>query len=213
MSGSLVRCFSDALDGLSSAQLRRFRSGLAEGGSGGGSAPGWDPVPLGRVEAASDPQDLARLILSFYPEREAVKIVLELLEGIPERRGAERLRAKVAALLPGDEVQSVAKGASGTEKVQSVARGASGTEVHPLDQYHRAIISRFHSALAVMDGLLSDGTLTGEQYEEVRSAATRAERNRALLGIVGSKGRRAKDRLWREMQLEDEAFTLGLADQ
>ncbi|XP_055487925.1 uncharacterized protein LOC129695177 isoform X2 [Leucoraja erinacea] len=200
MSGSLVRCFSDALDGLSSAQLRRFRSGLAEGGSGGGSAPGWDPVPLGRVEAASDPQDLARLILSFYPEREAVKIVLELLEGIPERRGAERLRAKVAALLPGDEVQSV-------------ARGASGTEVHPLDQYHRAIISRFHSALAVMDGLLSDGTLTGEQYEEVRSAATRAERNRALLGIVGSKGRRAKDRLWREMQLEDEAFTLGLADQ
>ncbi|XP_072889659.1 apoptosis-associated speck-like protein containing a CARD [Hemitrygon akajei] len=189
MSRTVRQCIVEALENLGRSQLRRFKEDLSEVQY----RPGFGAIPRGRLEDA-DALDLGRLLVSSYRDDYAAELTLQVLEALPEREVADSLRR---SLLSPDERQ-----ATGT--------GPRGRTAHPVDLYHYEIVQRFHSADSVLDRLLGRGTITAEQYELARAQPTRTEKNRALLRIVGDKGKEAKGQLWRDMELEDAMFTRSL---
>ncbi|XP_072128136.1 apoptosis-associated speck-like protein containing a CARD [Mobula birostris] len=192
MPRTVRQCIVEALENLGKSQLRRFKEDLSEVQY----RPGFSAIPRGRLEGA-DALDLGRLLVGTYRDDYAAELTLQVLEALPEREVADSLRR---SLFVPDERQ-----ATGT--------GPRGSTAHPVDLYHYEIVQRFHSADCVLDRLLSSGTLTAEQYDLARAQPTRTEKNRALLRIVGDKGREAKEQLWRNMESEDAMFTQSLTGQ
>ncbi|XP_062393576.1 NACHT, LRR and PYD domains-containing protein 12-like isoform X2 [Sardina pilchardus] len=88
---SLQRLFK-TLDGLTSAQLNRFRVCLSET-----TVDGFEPIPKGKLEN-KDPTEVASLMKDFYGEEGRMKITLTILRMMTLNNLADKLEERDAAM-------------------------------------------------------------------------------------------------------------------
>nr|XP_033799798.1 apoptosis-associated speck-like protein containing a CARD [Geotrypetes seraphini] len=185
-----------SLEELQENQLKKFKRKLNEVDL----EEGFDNIPRGRLENA-DPLDIADLLISFYREEYGIRVTVDILESINEKKVAEKLRK---ALQGGPQTStSTSSGASGQSQSSGARAGAGNATEHFVDKHRIDLISRVSLVDPILDVLLSKGVLKDEKYDTIRAFSTSQEKMRELFRIMRGCGPSDKDILFQALKDND----------
>ncbi|XP_005279431.2 apoptosis-associated speck-like protein containing a CARD isoform X2 [Chrysemys picta bellii] len=170
---------------------------------------GYSNIPRGQLEKA-DVLDVCDKLISFYLEKYAVEVTVEVLTAINERELADRL-CKATGTGSGGEGQKPgpSDGATGKEvsggkgQKPGPSDGATGKEEgHFVDRYRVQLIERTAPVEPILD-LLHGDILDEEQYQTIRSGNTNQEKMRKLYLLMPSWNKKCKDRLYEALKAKN----------
>ncbi|XP_053883617.1 apoptosis-associated speck-like protein containing a CARD [Malaclemys terrapin pileata] len=151
---------------------------------------GYSNIPRGQLEKA-DVLDVCDKLISFYLEKYAVEVTVEVLTAINERELADRLR------------KATGTGSSGEGQQPGPSDGATGKEeAHFVDRYRVQLIERTAPVEPILD-LLHGDILDEEQYQTIRSGNTNQEKMRKLYLLMPSWNKKCKDRLYEALKAKN----------
>nr|XP_005279431.1 apoptosis-associated speck-like protein containing a CARD isoform X1 [Chrysemys picta bellii] len=170
---------------------------------------GYSNIPRGQLEKA-DVLDVCDKLISFYLEKYAVEVTVEVLTAINERELADRL-CKATGTGSGGEGQKPgpSDGATGKEvsggkgQKPGPSDGATGKEEgHFVDRYRVQLIERTAPVEPILD-LLHGHVLDEEQYQTIRSGNTNQEKMRKLYLLMPSWNKKCKDRFYEALKAKN----------
>ncbi|XP_034624224.1 apoptosis-associated speck-like protein containing a CARD isoform X1 [Trachemys scripta elegans] len=170
---------------------------------------GYSNIPRGQLEKA-DVLDVCDKLISFYLEKYAVEVTVEVLTAINERELADRLRKATGTGSGGEGHQpGPSDGATGKEvsggkgQKPGPSDGATGKEeAHFVDRYRVQLIERTAPVEPILD-LLHGDILDEEQYQTIRSGNTNQEKMRKLYLLMPSWNKKCKDRLYEALKAKN----------
>uniref|UniRef100_A0AAV2MFD0 LisH domain-containing protein n=1 Tax=Knipowitschia caucasica TaxID=637954 RepID=A0AAV2MFD0_KNICA len=162
---STRRLINDALNDLSSDQLASFRTALRERRGDGPRVRRTD------VEDKS-PLQLSELLVQTFLEDGAVRVTEQLLRDIDCMQTAAELGE--CAFTHGDFPLA---------QSPPLADAEYDTKQHFVDRHREELIVSYINP--ILDYLLQQGVLQGEQYDRIRSLRPTQEQTRTLQSIVG----------------------------
>nr|XP_023968471.1 apoptosis-associated speck-like protein containing a CARD isoform X2 [Chrysemys picta bellii] len=151
---------------------------------------GYSNIPRGQLEKA-DVLDVCDKLISFYLEKYAVEVTVEVLTAINERELADRL------------CKATGTGSGGEGQKPGPSDGATGKEEgHFVDRYRVQLIERTAPVEPILD-LLHGHVLDEEQYQTIRSGNTNQEKMRKLYLLMPSWNKKCKDRFYEALKAKN----------
>ncbi|CAL1612032.1 unnamed protein product [Knipowitschia caucasica] len=182
---STRRLINDALNDLSSDQLASFRTALRERRGDGPRVRRTD------VEDKS-PLQLSELLVQTFLEDGAVRVTEQLLRDIDCMQTAAELAAAAAPR----------------------ERPIPVPEQHFVDRHREELIARVSNIDPILDHLLQQGVLQGEQYDRIRSLRPTQEQTRTLYREpLRAGGLRSKARLLEALEEHERYLIQDLRQQ
>uniref|UniRef100_W5MBX3 PYD and CARD domain containing n=1 Tax=Lepisosteus oculatus TaxID=7918 RepID=W5MBX3_LEPOC len=192
----------ETLEDLEEKDLKKFKNKLCD-------REGEPKVPRGRVQKA-DAIDLVNLLVSYFTERGAAEVAIEVLRAINLNQEADELKNGTG--------KPTAFQAPSEKKMEEECRKTrfffASTEVHFVDRHRSALIQRVTMVAPILDALLTKKYVSQEEYSLILEERTPASRMRALLtGPMVTCGKRGKDELCRILEQEQPILMEDLMGQ
>ncbi|XP_065258885.1 apoptosis-associated speck-like protein containing a CARD [Emys orbicularis] len=177
----------DTLDELAQDGFKRFKTKL----NVFPVKAGYSNIPRGQLEKA-DVLDVCDKLISFYREKYAVEVTVEVLTAINERELADRLR----------KATGTGSGGEGQQPGPSDGATGKGESGHFVDRYRVQLIERTAPVDPILD-LLHGDVLDEEQYQTIRSGNTNQEKMRKLYLLMPSWNKKCKDRFYEALKAKN----------